>query len=126
LLRFVVRIVITAGVFAFILPLIPGIDFHGNFGFAIIAALLFGILGWLVDIAAVTLSALFTISTLGFALLIIIPLWFLSFWILPAITLHLLADAMPNHLTVHGWGAAMLGGLVMFVVGALTSCRKKK
>jgi uncharacterized membrane protein YvlD (DUF360 family) len=124
--KFIVRILLTAVTFAFILPMIPGIDFHGNFGIAIVAALVFGIIGSLVDLLAKTLTALFTITTLGLGLLILIPLWVLGFWILPAISLHVLADFMPQHVRVEGWMPAIEGGLVLLVVGAITSFKSKK
>ena len=30
-MRFILKLVISAAVFALVLPMIPGIDFHGNF-----------------------------------------------------------------------------------------------
>jgi len=123
MIRFIIRTVITAAVFAFILPLIPGIDFHGNFGTAVVAALVFGILGWLVDLVAKLITGVLTVTTLGLALLILIPLWMLGFWILPAIALRLVADAMPHYMHVHGWIPAIEGGFVMLLLGAMTSER---
>jgi uncharacterized membrane protein YvlD (DUF360 family) len=125
MIRFIARLLLTAAVFAFILPMIPGIDFHGNFGAAIVAALVFGILGWLVDLVAKLVTGILTITTLGLGLLVLIPLWILGFWILPAVALRLVADAMPNYVHVHGWIPAIEGGLVMLVLGAVTSQRPK-
>ena len=124
--RFVARTLITAFTFAFILPQIPGIDFYGNFGTAVVASVLFGVLGSLVDFAAVTLTALFTITTLGLALLVLIPLWVFGFWILPAVSLKLLADVMPQYLKVAGWIPAIEGALVLLVIGSVTSFLFKK
>jgi len=81
----------------------------------------FSIVGWLVDLLAKLLSALWAIGTMGLALLILIPLWILGFWLLPAVTLKLVADMMPAHLTVSGWIPAIEGGLVMMIIGALTT-----
>ncbi len=66
------------------------------------------------------LAALWTVSTLGLALLVIIPLWILGFWILPALALLLVSDMMPNTLTIVGWLPATFGGLVMLVIGMIT------
>ncbi len=119
--RALLRFLLSAAVFAFVLPLIPGIDFHGNFAIALGAALLFSLVGWLVDLAAVLLSAVFTVSSFGLALLWLIPLWLLGFWLMPAVTLMVIANLMPTHLTVAGWIPAIEGGLVMLILGALTS-----
>ena len=121
MIRFIARILLTAATFHFILPLIPGIDFHGNFGIAVVAALVFGFIGWLVDLIAVALTAFFTIGTLGLGLLILVPLWLFGFWLLPAVTLKVVADIMPTQLAVGGWIPAIEGGLVLLLVGAITS-----
>jgi uncharacterized membrane protein YvlD (DUF360 family) len=126
MLRFIIRILLTAVAFAFILPLLPGIDFKGNFGIAIVAALLFGIVAWCVDVCAILLATFFAISTLGLGLLILIPLWLLGFLILPAVTLHLMPDVMPGHLVVNGWIPAIEGGLILFVIGVATNPGTKK
>jgi len=101
--------------------MIPGIDFHGNFLIAILLAFAFGIFLWLVDLLAVTISAMLTIGSLGLALLWLIPLWILGFWLLPAVALKWLADFFPSYLTISSWGAAIVGGLLMLLVGIITS-----
>lgn len=120
-MRFVLKLIITALVFALVLPMIPGIDFHGNFLAALLLAFFFGILLWLVDFLAVTISALLTVGSLGLALLWLVPLWILGFWLLPAVALKWLADFFPSYLTINGWGPAIWGGLLMLLVGIITS-----
>src|SRR4051812_18001395 len=100
MLRALIRFLLSAAAFAFVLPLIPGIDFHGNFGMAIVAALIFSILGFFVDLSAKLVSALFAVASLGLALLWLVPLWIFGFWLLPAVTLKLVADVMPTSFTV--------------------------
>ena len=124
--NFLIRTLLTALIFMFVLPLIPGIKFHGHLGVAIVCALLFGLLGFLVDLFAKFLSLMLTISTLGLALLILIPLWVFGFWLLPAVTLHVLSEFMPGHFAVNGWIPAIEGGLVLMVVGILTGGSPKK
>jgi len=120
-MRIILKLILTAAVFAFILPMVPGIDFHGNFLAAILLAVFFGIMLWVVDLLAVFLSTMLTITSLGLALLWLIPLWILGFWLLPAVALKLVADFFPNYFTVSSWTAAILGSLVMLVVGIVTS-----
>ncbi|MBX9667425.1 MAG: hypothetical protein K2X93_07385 [Candidatus Obscuribacterales bacterium] len=69
---------------------------------------------------AAILTALLTVSTLGVALIVLIPLWILGFWLLPAYTLMLTSDLMPAYLSVTGWGPAVLGGLITLVIGIAT------
>jgi uncharacterized membrane protein YvlD (DUF360 family) len=120
-MKFILKLVLTALAFTSILPFIHGISFHGNFVSALALAVLFGIMLWLVDLVAVALSAFFTISSLGLALLWLIPLWIFGFWILPAVALKLVSDLMPGYLSIAGWTPAILGGLVMLLIGVLTS-----
>ncbi len=120
-MRMIIRILLTALAFTSILPLIHGIDFHGNFVAALLLAVGFAVMLWLVDLAAVALSAVLTIGTLGTALLWLIPAWILGSWLLPAVALRLLSDVAPGYLTVDGWIPAILGGLVMLFIGIFTS-----
>lgn len=124
MLRFALKLCFTALVFIYVLPMIPGIVFHGNFVAALVLAFFFGIFLWLVDLLAMTISAMLTVGSLGLALLILIPLWIFGFWLLPAVALKLLADFFPNDLAIAGWTPAILGGLVMLFIGVLTSSFK--
>jgi hypothetical protein len=120
-MKLLIKLLLSALTFIALLPLIPGIDFHGNFLIAILVSILFGIMLWVVDLVAVALSAVLAISTLGIALIWLIPLWLLGFWFLPAVALKVLADMLPQYLTVTGWMPAILGGLLISLVGVVTT-----
>jgi hypothetical protein len=115
-----IRIAIQALTFAYLLPIIHGVNFHGGFGTAFILAVFFSLMLWAVEALAAALAAVWTIASFGLALLFIVPLWIFGFWILPAIALLAVSDLMPSALTVTGWIPAALGGLVLLVVGMLT------
>lgn len=119
--RFILRLLLVACAFDFVLPLIPGFTFKGDFLHAILVGVMFSVIAWVVEFLAVTISTMMTISTLGLALLLIIPLWIVGFWLLPAVILKLTADALPAYLSIKGWLPAILGGFVMLIVGGLTS-----
>lgn len=90
--------------------ILPG--FHvKNFSSAILVALLFGVLhfllGWL-------FFTVFTIATLGIAYL----LAFLTRWIITAIILKL-TDKLTDRLKIDSFGWALLGALVMSAIGTL-------
>ncbi len=121
MVRFALKLALTALVFIYILPLIPGITFSGGFTTGILLAFIFGIMLWLVDLLAMTISAVLTLSSLGLALLWLIPLWLLGFWLLPAVALKLVAHFFSTHLTITGWLPAIWGGLVMLFIGVVTS-----
>ena len=120
MVRLLVRLTISALSLAFLLPMIPGIQFHGNFLAAILLAILFSVMVWLVDFIAVAISAVLTVSTFGLALFWLIPLWILGFWLLPAVALKLVSGIVPGYYTIHGWWPAIWGGLVMLVIGVFT------
>lgn len=124
--RFILRLVLLAVAIDYILPMLDGISFHGNFIQAIGAGLFFTLLVWLVEWLAITLSALLAISTFGLAILFLIPVWLLGFWLLPAVCLKLLAGLIPHFLTINGWLPAIWGGLVMLVIGIITGERPAK
>lgn len=119
--RLLIRILLSALAFAYMLPMITGIDFNGNFVQAISVSVAFAIMFWLVDLLALALSAVLTVSTFGAALVWLIPLWILGFWVIPAIALVWVASIMPGVLTVTNWTAAAIGGLILFFISFLTS-----
>ena len=119
--RYLVRLLLTACAFYFLFPKIPGVDFHGNFWHALLAGAVFALIGGIIEFLAIVLSAAITVGTLGVALLILIPVWLFGFWLLPAVSLRLLADFMPATLSFSGWLPAIGGGLIMLLIGILTS-----
>lgn len=123
---FLIRLALIACAFYFVFPLIPGVQFHGNFLHAIGVGVLFGFLGWVVESIAIALSALLTIGTLGMALLVLIPAWIVGFFLLPAVVLRCVADVMPASLSFTGWEPAIWGGLIMLVIGVATSGSARK
>ena len=81
---------------------------------------MFSILGTIVSWVAAILTAVFAVTTLGLGLLILIPLWVLGFWLIPAYVLLLTASILPSYLSVAGWGPAILGGLITLVIGMVS------
>jgi hypothetical protein len=120
-MKIILKLLLTAAAFLWILPLIPGIKFHGGLLAALILALFFAIMLWVVDLVALAISALLAIGSLGLALIWLIPLWLFGFWLLPAVALKVVADVWPTNLIVVGWLPAILGGLVMLLIGIFTS-----
>lgn len=121
MIRYLMRLALIGSAFYFLFPMIPGVSFHGSFVHALVAGAVFAFLGWLVELAAMALSAILTVGTLGMALVLLIPAWFFGFWLLPAVALRLVADFMPGTLSFSGWIPAIGGGLVMLVIGIVTS-----
>lgn len=120
MLRLFARLILTALAFVAVLPFVPGITFHGTFFQALMLAIMFSLILWLVDVVAIALSAAAAIGTLGLALLWLVPLWILGFWLLP-VALKVVSDVMPSYLVIHGWLPAIVGGLIMLLIGMITS-----
>lgn len=118
--RYIIRLVLSACAFYFLFPVIPGVQFHGTFIHALLAGALFAFIGWIVEFLAIAVSALLTITTLGMALIVLIPAWLFGFWLIPAVILRIVADFMPATLTFSGWLPAIGGGLLMLVIGMIT------
>jgi hypothetical protein len=119
--NYLIRLVLITSAFYWIFPMIPGIQFHGNFVHAVGAGVLFAFLGWVVESFAIAISAILAIGTFGMALLVLIPAWVLGFWLLPALVLRYVSDIMPATLSFTGWTPAIWGGLVMLAIGIATS-----
>jgi hypothetical protein len=123
MLRYIVRILLTAAVFCYIYPKYDtGVVFHGAFwptgvlyaaGFSLVAALFSFLLGLALDA--------FAIVTLGIGVLIIVPAYIVGFWLIPACQLQVFAHYFPQHLTVLGWKAAAIGGLWLLLVNFVSS-----
>jgi hypothetical protein len=120
MLRLMTRLVLTALAFTAVLPHIPGISFHGSFFEALMLSVMFSLILWLVDVVAIALSAMAAVGTLGMALLWLIPLWVLGFWLLPAVALKVVSDLTP-WLNILGWMPAVVGGVIMLLIGLITS-----
>ena len=123
--RLLIRVALFALAIMFALPIINGIQFHGNFVEAIGLGAAFTLLSWFVARVAAWVSGFLAVVTLGIGLLIIVPLWLLGFWALPGIALKLMADMLPAYLTVASWKAALIGGVVMFFINLFTAEPKK-
>jgi hypothetical protein len=119
--RYLIRLVLIASAFYFLFPMIPGAQFHGSFIYALLAGALFAFLGWVVETIAIAVSALLTIGTLGLALIVLVPAWLLGFWLLPAVVLRTVADFMPSTIAFSGWMPAIWAGLIMLLIGVVTS-----
>jgi len=123
--KLLIRVLLFALAFLFVLPHINGIQFHGNFMEAVGLGAAFALMSWLVGRVAGWLTAVLAIGTLGLGLLVLVPLWLFGFWLLPVFALKLVAAVLPAYLTVSGWGPAILGGLVMLVISIFTAERKQ-
>ena len=125
MLRFIIRVLLTAIAFKFIFNIFPGIEFTGSFGNAIVYGLLLSVVGFVVGIALFAATAALGIATAGIGAVIIGIAYVLGFWLLPAVQLELLAHWFPQHLSVNGFGWAILAGLILMIINALTSSPKK-
>jgi len=100
----IIRVLVNAFLFAFVLPIVGGISFHGSFWpEGIIAGILFGLVVHLVNLGL----AVFTIGTLGLGII--------AYLFFPALSIQAMGWAFPQYLSVSSFGAAFLAGLVFWI-----------
>ena len=87
---------------------VPGIHYHGDVVYLLLAGLVLGLLNLLIKPIVTVLSLPLIVLTLG--------LFYLA---INGLILYLAALIMPGHLHVDGCGAAILGGLVIGLVNWL-------
>lgn len=119
-MNFLVRVLLMAFLFTFVFPIVsPGVAIHGGFfPQGIVCGLLFAFTGWILG----WIFGFFTVATFGLGLLLI---W--AFRILiPTLQLVLMSSLFPAHLTVVGWGAALVAGLLIFVIDYFTLLKLSK
>lgn len=107
-MNFLLRLIINGVVFYCLQYFVPGIHVH-NFGSAIIAALIFGIVNAILRPIVLLLTLPFTILTLGLFVLIVNAL---MFWLVSWIA--------PGYVVDTFW-AAFIGAIVMMIVSFLTN-----
>jgi putative membrane protein len=100
-MRFLVQILLNGVALLVAANVVPGIQWQGNFFYLFVAGLVFGIINLIVKPIVTILSLPLIIVTLG-----------LFFLIVNAAMLYL-ADILLSGLTVDGFGAAVLGGIVI-------------
>lgn len=110
--HFLLRVLFSAFMLSFVLPMVPGFHFLGAFWpegiiYGVLLAFVSWLLAWLLDF--------FVVGTLGLGAILLL----FFFWLVPALQLELLAGLFPAHLVIDHFGSAIAAGLVMFVVNLL-------
>jgi len=103
LLRLAVRLIVLAVIIGVVARIVPGIHVHGSFVWLLWIALIFSLVNLILGPIFRLISLPFMIVTLGLILLVV-----------NAALLGITA-ALTTHLTVAGFGAAVLGGLLIAV-----------
>ncbi len=107
-MHFLIRLLINGIVFYLIARYVPGIHANG-FGSAVLAAFIFGIVNAIIRPIVLLLTLPFTIITLGLFVIIVNALMFwLATWIAPGFK-------------VDGFVPALIGGIIMAIVGMITN-----
>jgi putative membrane protein len=107
-MHFLLRLLINGIVFYLIAMYVPGIHTNG-FGAAVLAAFIFGIVNAIVRPIVLLLTLPLTIVTLGLFIIIVNALMFwLATWIAPGFK-------------VDGFTPALIGGIIMMIVGIVTN-----
>lgn len=104
----IMRVLVNAFLFVFLLPVVNGITFHGSFWpEGVVAGVLFGLVVYLVNLGL----AVFTIGTLGLGIF--------AYLLFPALSIQAMGWLFPQYLSVSSFGAAFLAGLVFWIGNAV-------
>ncbi len=104
----IMRVLVNAFLFVFLLPVVSGITFHGSFWpEGVVAGVLFGIVVYLVNLGL----AVFTIGTLGLGIF--------AYLLFPALSIQAMGWLFPQYLSVSSFGAAFLAGLLFWIGNAV-------
>lgn len=107
-MHLIIRLIINAVAFYLIATYLPG--FHvASFGAALIAALIFGIINAIIRPIVLLVTLPLTLVTLGLFIIIVNAL---MFW---------LTAAIAPGFKVDGFGAALLGAIIMMIVSFVVS-----
>jgi putative membrane protein len=107
-MHFLLRLLINGIVFYLIALYVPGIHANG-FVSAIVAAFIFGIVNAIIRPIVLVLTLPLTIVTLGLFIIVVNALMFwLATWIAPGFR-------------VDGFTPALIGGIIMMIVGLITN-----
>lgn len=103
-MKLVIRLLINAAALWAAAEIVDGVTLEGNFGTILVVALIFGVVNALVRPVLKIFSIPFIIVTLGLFIFVINALMLM------------LTDAISSALSVDGFGAALLGSLVISIV----------
>lgn len=104
----IMRVLVNAFLFVFLLPVVSGITFHGSFWpEGVVAGVLFGIVVYLVNLGL----AVFTIGTLGLGIF--------AYLLFPALSIQAMGWLFPQYLSVSSFGAAFLAGILFWIGNAV-------
>lgn len=120
-MRYMITSALSAAALAFVCPLIAGFSFTGTV-LSLLGLALFTSASAVFMIAvgrALTLTM--GIRTAGRATLVLLPIWLLGIWLLPAFELKLLSGIFPGTLAIESWSTALLAAAVLFGINVLTN-----
>ncbi len=120
MIKFIIRILLSALAIMYVLPVLRGVQFHGDFLIACGLGIFFSILLALVEVVAAFLSTIWTLSTFGLALLFLIPMRLFCFWVLPTVSLLLMAHFLPKVLSISNWFSAGIAAVILLIIGLIT------
>lgn len=106
--NFLIRLIINAIALYLTASLLPGIQLGDDIGTVVIVALVFGIVNAIIKPILLLLTCPFVLLTLGLFILVV-----------NALLLQLTGWLVGDRFTVDGFGTALLGGIVMGLIGLL-------
>ena len=121
MLRYTVATLLSAVCLNFVFGQIPGFSFTGGFGLALLLAALLSTTAVFFKAVGKAMTLTFNIRTAGRASFVLVPVWLLGIWLVPALELLLTAKFFPQLLSVQGLSAAMTAAGFLTLLQAATN-----
>jgi putative membrane protein len=119
---FIISTIATAITFAIVAFLLPQIDYGGSIPGLIVVALIAGVVNGLIKPIVKLLSLPLTVMTLGlFGLVINAGLLLLIAWVSSLVGVTFTVGGYPPDLSFDAFFAAIIGGIMLSIVGSLVS-----
>ena len=119
-MRFLLTVLLSTAIVCLVFPHVAGVSFAGGIlaacGFALATA---GTAAFMKTVGrALTLTL--RITTVLPAVLVLLPVWLLGVWLLPALELKMFAAAFPQAISFQGWGALLSASALLLAPTVLT------
>ncbi|MBX9686680.1 MAG: hypothetical protein K2X27_08260 [Candidatus Obscuribacterales bacterium] len=121
MMRFILTTVLSALALSLASPLLPGYSFGGGLLAALCLAFMSSSTAIVMKGVGRACTLTWRVRTIGRATAILLPIWLLGIWLIPAAELMLVSRFFPATLSFTGWGSALSLAAVLLGINALTN-----
>lgn len=119
-MRFLTSTLLSAAAFLLVFPQLQGVSFSGGLFAALFLALLTAGTALFFKTAGRALTLTLRIRTVLPATAVLLPVWLLGIWLLPAAELRAFGYFFPSTLALAGWHSTLLASGVLLLINIAT------